>query len=398
MADEGEAADELPHISAPGDTDIHADKKWVIKEVMPEVGHGLLGGQTGIGKSFILVDIAVRVATEQPFLNRKIKRRSGTFIIAAEGGDEEMRKRVHAAALAVGKNSTELPIRWCTDAPPLRRPGALDMWIAMAEKARDQLQQAHDVDLGLIGVDTLSAAAGFEKSGDENDASVTQKVMNQLRGLGQALGCFTLAVDHYGKSEIGGVRGSSAKTASADLVLAALGDKSKSGTISNVRLAITKNRGGPAGQQYPFLLHKKELGTDADNDPITSLTVEWLEQSALGDGEDVQAPVDPWAASRQSSKRTDVLRLKAVLYELLADQAIKAPVSEGGAVVRMVPHRAVQAAFFARTPAEGSPRQVSQARSKCFSRARDWAEEHQLIGIGEIEGKTHLWLSHSVEE
>ena len=76
-----------------------------------------------------------------------------------------------------------------------------------------------------------------------------------------------------------------------------------------------------------------------------------------------------------------------------------APVSEGGAVVRMVPQKAAQAAFFDRTADdEEEGEQTRQGKHAQFTRARDRAEERQLIGIGKVAGKTHLWLCQSPEE
>jgi len=72
--------------------------------------------------------------------------------------------------------------------------------------------------------------------------------MNVMKELGQQLNCFVLGVDHYGKDVAAGARGSSAKEASADLVLACLGDREQSGSVTNTRLAVRKCRGGPQGQ------------------------------------------------------------------------------------------------------------------------------------------------------
>src|SRR5262249_6802598 len=84
------------------------------------------------------------------------------------------------------------------------------------------------------------------------------------------------AVDHYGKDVAAGTRGSSAKAASADLVLACLGDREQSGSVTNTRLAVRKCRGGPQGQEFHFTVRKVEDPTpDKDGDPITTLVIEW---------------------------------------------------------------------------------------------------------------------------
>jgi hypothetical protein len=62
-------------------------------------------------------------------------------------------------------------------------------------------------------------------------------------------------------------------------------------------------------------------------------------------------------------------------------------------VVRMVDQETVQEAFYLCTP--GDPRQTQHSR---FTRARDRAEVLGLIGIGNIDGVTYLWLTRSEPE
>ena len=70
----------------------------------------------------------------------------------------------------------------------------------------------------------MSAAAGFD---DENSAAETQKIMNVLASLARETRTLVLVIDHYGKVIDTGVRGSSAKSAAADAILACLGDRDK---------------------------------------------------------------------------------------------------------------------------------------------------------------------------
>ena len=74
-------------------------------------------------------------------------------------------------------------------------------------------------------------------------------------------------VDHFGKSVETGTRGSSAKEASADVVLAVLGDKKVTGEISNMRLALRKRRTGENGAEYAFRRRIVDLGVDEVRQP-----------------------------------------------------------------------------------------------------------------------------------
>ena len=104
------------------------------------------------------------------------------------------------------------------------------------------------------------------------------------------------------------------------------------------------------------------------------------------------APDDPWARPKRQDQRTAALRLKRVLMTILAEQGVDRPIAPGGPVVRIVDQKLVRKAFYACTPAEGSPEQTGRLRRQRFRAALDWAEQEQLIGVGEIEGLTYLWL------
>src|SRR4029077_4294883 len=101
---------DLPQLYSHGDAeDPNERDEWLIKELMPVPGRGILVGRTNIGKSFILVDMVVRIATGVPFLEHKIARQSGAIIFSAEGGHREMRKRVDTAVRIACGADKKLP-------------------------------------------------------------------------------------------------------------------------------------------------------------------------------------------------------------------------------------------------------------------------------------------------
>jgi hypothetical protein len=216
-------------------------------------------------------------------------------------------------------------------------------------------------------------------------------------------------------------------------VLACLGDKELSGSVTNTRLAIRKHRGGKQGQEYPFRLRLVEAPEkDDDGDPITSMVVDWLPPRAATA---TQAPDDPWInGCRQEDQKAAMSRFKRVLLAELADQGSDRPIPsatdvrksdppiEGelrtpvgdtpgtsatdvrkssppigdelrmgvadAPVVRMVEQTIVWDAFRLCSP--NDPRQTVHSQ---FTRARDRADRLGLIGIGNIDGTTYLWLT-----
>jgi hypothetical protein len=334
----------LPPLLAHGDPDPRPLKTWLIKHMIPEVGHGLISGQWGTGKTFAFFDLAASLNTGQPWLGHVVKRQCGVLLIAAEGGDE-VRLRLDAVVREKCGNMARAPFRWYETAPLLLQKGAVAKLIAMARQAEASLQKEFGLPLGLIGIDTIAACAGYTRAGDESDNAVGQAVMNVLKTVARELGCFVLGIEHFGKDLLAGTRGASSKESSGDVVLACLGDKQISGNVTNTRLAIRKHRGGRQGQEYPFQLRVVEaLEKDEDGDPITTMVVDWLPAGAAAAR--AQSEPDTWAQPRRQDQRTAVLRLKRVLMTILAEQGVDLSIPPDGPTVRMVDQELVRKDFY----------------------------------------------------
>jgi AAA domain len=380
----------LPPLYSHRDTDPWPLKPWLIKNLIPTVGHGLLSGQSGAGKTFVVFDLAAPLWTGQPFLGRPVKRQCGVLLIAAEGASE-MRLRLDAVVRHKCGNMERAPFRWYETTPPLLQKGAVETLIAMARQADTSLRQEFGLPLGLIVIDTVAACAGYARAGDESDPAAAQAVMNVLKALAQALGCFVLGVDHFGKNVEAGTRGASSKEAASDLVLACLGDKSLSGSVSNTRLAVRKNRGGQQGQEFPFTLRVVEAPEpDEDGEPITTMVVDW--QPNMPGGTKASPGPDPWAQSRRQDQRAAVLRLKRLMMSAMAEHGVEREILPDGPAVRMISQGVVRGLFYAQTPADGTPKQKADFRRQQFNRALDWAEAQELIASLEIDDVVYLRL------
>jgi len=325
LDDEDQHDANLPRLYAHGDPDPRPLKAWLIKGLIPQLGHGLMSGQWGAGKTFTFFDLAAALSTGQPWLGHVVKRQCGVLLIAAEGADE-VRLRLDAMVREKCSGMSRAPFRWYERAPLLLQKGAVEKLIAMARQAEASLEKEFGLPLGLIGIDTIAACAGYSRAGDEYDNAVGQAVMNVLRAVAQELGCFVQGIDHFGKNLEAGTRGASSKESSGDVVLACLGDKQISGCVTNTRLAIRKHRGGRQGQEYPFTLRMVEAPEkDEDGEAITTMVVDWLPPGAAMAAPPL--PDDPWIAGcRQEEQRAAMSRLKRVLLAALAEHGAERPI------------------------------------------------------------------------
>jgi hypothetical protein len=289
-------------------------------------------------------------------------------VVRAEG-ETEIETRVHAAIDAHGGDATRPQpfARQAGPVPCLTDKDAPERLKALAAQAAQHLRAIFNCELALVVVDTLSAAAGFD---DENSAAETQKVMTAIAALSRETKTLTLLIDHYGKLVDTGVRGSSAKSASADAILACLGDRDPAtGATSNRRLAIAKLRAGPTGRVIPFDLAKTDDG-------LTCI-VRWRP-----DEPELTAPRGkPWPKA--------LIIFKRALDEAL-DSAGKTTTPRAGMPeVRAVDREAVRAEFFRLYPGD-----TQKAKSLAFLRCAKDAVERGImcsINVGPDLGKTIFW-------
>ena len=185
------------------------------------------------------------------FIDFPIVRRGGVLFIAAEGGTE-IPLRLQAVLENKYPQIERAAFAWTNTSPQLLGRKAISQLARLAQEAAARMQGEFGLPLALIVIDTIVAAAGYSKIGEESDAAVGQAIMNVLEQLAQRSGALVLGIDHFGKSAETGTRGTSAKEGAADVVLALLGAKSINGEITNTRLATRKRRSGPSGEEFPY--------------------------------------------------------------------------------------------------------------------------------------------------
>jgi hypothetical protein len=363
-----------------GETPVTDARSWLVADVLPEIGKGLISGQWGSYKTFGLLDLAGAVMSGGEFAGHPVVRRGGVLLFAAEGLSEvgpRLRATLTKYAAAQHPELGRAPFAWTAACPRLLERDAADKLIALAREADERMQRDFGLPLALIAIDTLTAAAGYEAVGEENDAALGARILNTFERVAQATRALVLAVGHFGKKAETGTRGTGTKEDFADAVLAFLADKSIGGEVTNPRMALRKLRSGRQGQEFPFRVREVELGVNSHGMRETSLIIDW--------GADPEA-----RAQREAGVWPRHLRLlQRVLAKALTEHGTK--VSELTSW-RVVDVERVREEFYAVYPADGdTPAAKQAARQKAFRRALEGAQGRGLLDVREVGATIYVW-------
>jgi hypothetical protein len=360
---------------------------YLVKGLLPPTGVGFVGGQSGSGKTFIVVDLAVSLATGLPFFGRRIKDPVGVAILAAEGvGTLPLRLEV---ARRQKTDAERLPIAFLGDVPNLSSQREIETLIPRLEAVAGRLKQDHGVRLGVVIVDTLAAAFDLN---DENDNAEAAKIIRLIRKIGERLALLVIVVHHYGKGTGTGLRGASAWRGGCDAVLSVLAERNETtGNVSNRELALAKSRLDPEGPIAPFILHFVSLGVGEDGEEFGACYVEPL----LG-----QAPTLGGPGKKVAREAPSTRAFRAAFVEVMARDVLTIRVMGSGPQVRAVRLSDVRAAFDRRYATdETDAKRRKDALKSAFKRAlkatshefaTEFQDGHELIwsvthGGGSIE-------------
>ena len=189
--------------------DSSRDPEWLIPNIIPAQGIGMIYGESGSFKSFLALDIALCLANGIPGQWGGPPVKHDVLFMAGEGPIATARKRWPAWLewQGIGDRSAHRLI--LKDRVPFYSDTAA--WQHVKE------------DLSLLGakpsliiIDTLTRLiTGM----DENSAKDASVITNFMEELSRYYECFVLAIHHTGKDQARGARGSSAFFANMDAVM-----------------------------------------------------------------------------------------------------------------------------------------------------------------------------------
>lgn len=229
--------------------------EWIIKGVLPRAELGIVFGESGSGKTFKVLDLAMAVATGAEWRQRAVHQ--GAVVYVAAEGSGGFRKRLRAHAQHHGLDLAGVPLYVIPAAPNLlQKADALDVCRAV---------NSLGVKTSLVIIDTLAqtTAGGNENSGEDMGLA-----LSHCKGIHKATGAMVLLVHHSGKDTSKGARGWSGLRAACDVELEVT-------RFDQERvLALTKQKDGDDMLEFGFKLTTVSLGFDSDGDEITSCVAE----------------------------------------------------------------------------------------------------------------------------
>jgi AAA domain len=279
------APPKFPLIAWP-DITFEADQEWRVDDVFPRVGLACLYGGPGAVKTFILLDLFLRIARGGLWGGREVAQAPVVYI-AAEGSGG-IKKRIAGLKHADQGLPADIPFFLITVAPNLGTgDGDLKELIANIEAA--------GIRPGAIAIDT---AAQSIAGADENSKGMAQLVTNGT-ALANYFSCLVALVHHVPLADDERLRGGTSLIGGLDV---SIFSRRAKGTFV-ATLEVKKMKDGDDEQAFTVNLARIVLGHTKKGREVSTLVVESVEPGAAERGQDKKLPesaADALAALREA--------------------------------------------------------------------------------------------------
>lgn len=225
---------------------------WLVEDIFPEGGFLSVYGPSGVGKSFLCLDLAAAVAEGRDWFGYQTKRKQ-VVIIALEG-QSGLRRRVEAWQRHHGELF------------PIGVDFVFDEFHINDQTKSCKLGAAiqEEDGAGLIIIDTLNRAS---PGTDENSSADMGEILAGAAILNKFTGAAVLLVHHPGKDVTRRLRGHSSLFAALDTVV----ELNQDGNV--IRWTVIKSKDGENGLSHTFVLETVDAGVSKSGKPVTSCVV-----------------------------------------------------------------------------------------------------------------------------
>lgn len=183
--------------------------EWLCEPLFPRVPFGIVAGQPGHGKSTIVLQLGVALATGLLFMGNPVAKVCGVGLLLLEDGPNTVHRRIKAIVDAYGPEFKEEHHRLLdANLRIIQRrqldlldltPEALDYtFIGMIGELAEAMKTT-EATPGFLAIDTLNQV----HEGDENNATETRPLTAAINAVSDSLGCSTWVVHHYHKVGMG---------------------------------------------------------------------------------------------------------------------------------------------------------------------------------------------------
>ena len=241
------------HVHRPADYLNRPRPEWLIKGVLPVADLGIVFGESGSGKTFFVMDVALAIDQGKAWRGKSAKKKRVVYV-AAEGAGG-VRGRLVAYCNFHGIDINDLSLGIITACPNmLDKNDALELSRAILAS-------------GGADVVILDTWAQVTAGGNENSGEDMGKALANCKGISRATGAMVLLVHHAGKNLKKGARGWSGLRGAADCEI----EITRSGDFRMAK--VTKLKDGIDGQEFAFSLEDVIIEYDEDGDEVTSCIV-----------------------------------------------------------------------------------------------------------------------------
>ena len=233
---------------------------WMVKHWLQSSALIMVHGPSGGGKTFVVLDMCLRIATTDVESWQGNKVRHGTVVYLAGEGHHGLRGRIAAWKQHNGISTTDMYLS--KDGCDLNTPEGY-------QRVRDAIRGSA-ISPAVIVVDTLHRFL----SGDENSASDTKTMLDACAGLMNEFACSVLLVHHTGVAEEAQhrARGSSAWRGALDIEISVVPPKGDGEPIQ-----IVQRKSKDAELAEPIFVSLQSVPItgwiDEDSEQVTSAVI-----------------------------------------------------------------------------------------------------------------------------